>query len=113
MTRMTIFVTTKNLLIIKKDSYLHKMKEYFVLLGGNKFLWGQLCKLREFGNKLLVIAWNNNPNIKGDLFLQMDIKDKDGVIRKGDNSLMVLYREPVHRSILSNIFGGIIERRAA
>ncbi len=58
------------------------MKEYFVLLGGNKLLWGQVCKLREFGYKVIVIAWNDNPDIKGDMFLQMDVKDKDGIIEK-------------------------------
>ena len=58
------------------------MKEYFVLLGGNKLLWGQVCKLREFGYKVIVIAWNDHPDITGDLFIQMDVKDKDGIIRK-------------------------------
>ncbi len=58
------------------------MKEYFVLLGGNKLLWGQVCKLREFGYKVIVIAWNDKPDIKGDMFLQMDVKDKDGIIKK-------------------------------
>ena len=58
------------------------MKEYFVLLGGNKLLWGQVCKLREFGYKVIVIAWNDHPDIQGDLFIQMDVKDKDGIIRK-------------------------------
>ena len=58
------------------------MKEYFVLLGANKLLWGQVCKLREFGYKVIVVAWNDHPDIEGDLFIQMDVKDKDGIIRK-------------------------------
>ena len=58
------------------------MKEYFVLLGANKLLWGQVCKLREFGCKVIVVAWNDHPDIEGDLFIQMDVKDKDGIIRK-------------------------------
>lgn len=58
------------------------MKDYFVLLGGNKLLWGQVCKLREFGYKVIVIAWNDNPDIKGDMFIQMDVKDKEGIINK-------------------------------
>lgn len=58
------------------------MKEYFVLLGGNKLLWGQVCKLREFGYKVIVVAWNDHPDITGDMFIQMDVKDKDGIIRK-------------------------------
>ena len=58
------------------------MKKYFVLLGANKLLWGQVCKLREFGYKVIVVAWNDHPDIKGDLYIQKDVKDKDGIIRK-------------------------------
>ena len=57
------------------------MKEqYFVLLGGNKLLWGQVCKLREFGYKVIVVAWNDQPDITGDLFIQMDVKDASGIL---------------------------------
>lgn len=58
------------------------MDKYFVLLGGNKLLWGQVCHLRELGYKVIVIAWNDNPDIKGDLFIQMDVKDSEGIIKK-------------------------------
>lgn len=58
------------------------MGKYFILLGANKLLWGQVCKLREFGYKVIVIAWNDHPDIEGDLFIQKDVKDKDGIIRK-------------------------------
>ena len=58
------------------------MEKYFVLLGGNKLLWGQVCHLRELGYKVIVIAWNDNPDIKGDLFIQMDVKDSEGIIKK-------------------------------
>ena len=44
------------------------MKEFFVLLGSNKLLWGQIVKLREFGYKVIVIAWNDKPDIEGDLY---------------------------------------------
>lgn len=58
------------------------MVEYFVLLGGNKLLWGQVVKLRELGYKVIVIAWNDNPDIKGDLFIQLDVKNSDAIIQK-------------------------------
>ena len=58
------------------------MDKYFVLLGGNKLLWGQVCHLRDLGYKVVVIAWNDNPDIKGDLFIQMDVKDSEGIINK-------------------------------
>ena len=58
------------------------MQKYFVVLGGNKLLWGQVCHLQELGYKVIVIAWNDNPDIKGDLFIQMDVKDSVGIIAK-------------------------------
>ncbi len=58
------------------------MKEYFVLLGANKLLWGQVCKLREFGYKVIVVAWTDNPDIKGDMYIQMDVKDFEGIISR-------------------------------
>lgn len=58
------------------------MDKYFVLLGANKLLWGQVCKLREFGYKVIVVAWNNQPDITGDLFIQMDVKDSAGIVAK-------------------------------
>ena len=56
------------------------MERYFVLLGGNKLLWGQVCHLRELGYQVIVVAWNDNPDIKGDMFIQRDVKDANGVI---------------------------------
>ena len=58
------------------------MGRYFVLLGGNKLLWGQVCHLRELGYKVVVVAWNDNPDIKGDLFIQLDVKDSKAIIAK-------------------------------
>lgn len=58
------------------------MEKYFVLLGGNKLLWGQVCHLRELGYKVIVVAWNDNPDIKGDMFIQMDVKDSNAIIKK-------------------------------
>lgn len=58
------------------------MKEYFVLLGANKLLWGQVCKLREFGYKVIVVAWNDHPEVQGDIYLQMDVKDAEGIVER-------------------------------
>lgn len=58
------------------------MKEYFIILGCNKLLYGQLIHLRELGYKVIVIGWNDNPDISGDIFLQMDVKDSSGIILK-------------------------------
>ena len=58
------------------------MEKYFILLGGNKLLLGQVCHLRELGYKVIVVAWNSNPDISGDMFIQMDVKDAEGVVGK-------------------------------
>lgn len=58
------------------------MEKYFVLLGSNKLLWGQVCHLRELGYKVIVVAWNANPDITGDMFIQMDVKDSEGILAK-------------------------------
>ncbi len=58
------------------------MQKYFVVLGGNKLLWGQVCHLRELGYKVIVVAWNDNPDVTGDMFIQMDVKDSNGIIAK-------------------------------
>lgn len=58
------------------------MKEFFVILGANKLLWGQVCKLHEFGYKVITVAWADNPDIKGDLYIQLDVKDSAGIISK-------------------------------
>ena len=58
------------------------MDSYFVLLGGNKLLRGQVHHLRELGYKVIVVAWNDNPDVKGDMFIQMDVKDSTGIIKR-------------------------------
>ena len=57
------------------------MQKYFVVLGGNKLLWGQVCHLQELGYRVIVVAWNDNPDIKGDLFIQLDVKDSVGILQ--------------------------------
>ena len=58
------------------------MDKFFVLLGGNKLLLGQVCHLQELGYKVIVVAWNDNPDVKGDLFLQLDVKDSKAIIEQ-------------------------------
>ena len=54
--------------------------KYFILLGENPLLWGQVCHLRELGYKVILVAWNDKPRIQGDLYIQRDIKDHEGLI---------------------------------
>ena len=56
------------------------MNKYFVLLGENPLLWGQVCHLRELGYKVILVAWNEKPRIEGDMYIQKDIKDAEGII---------------------------------
>ena len=56
------------------------MDKFFVLLGENPLLWGQVCHLRELGYKVILVAWNEKPRIEGDMYIQKDIKDAEGII---------------------------------
>ena len=56
------------------------MEKYFVLLGENPLLWGQVCHLRELGYKVILVAWSEKPRIEGDMYIQKDIKDSEGII---------------------------------
>ena len=56
------------------------MEKYFVLLGENPLLWGQVCHLRELGYKVILVAWSEKPRIEGDMYIQKDIKDSKAII---------------------------------
>ncbi|MBQ3846612.1 MAG: hypothetical protein II761_03510, partial [Bacteroidales bacterium] len=56
------------------------MDKYFVLLGCNRLLTGQVAHLRELGYKVIVVAWNEVPSITGDLYIRMDVKDSSGIV---------------------------------
>ena len=58
------------------------MDKYFVLLGENPLLWGQVCHLRELGYKVALVAWNEKPRIEGDMYIQKDIKDAEALYQK-------------------------------
>ena len=54
--------------------------KYFVLLGANKLLYGHIVKLHEMGYQVIVVAWNDKPDIEGDIYIQLDVKDAEGII---------------------------------
>ena len=58
------------------------MNRYFVLLGDNKLLNGQLVHLRELGYKVVVVSWHERPGIDGDLFIQLDVKDSAAILER-------------------------------
>lgn len=58
------------------------MQKYFVQLSGNKLLQGVCDKLQSFGYKVIVVDWNENPGVKGDIHLQLDVKDHETIISK-------------------------------
>lgn len=56
------------------------MDKYFVLLGCNRLLTGQVAHLRELGYKVIVVAWNEVPAVSGDIYIRMDVKDSAGIV---------------------------------
>lgn len=57
------------------------MNKSFVILGGNMLLRGIYDKLKSFGYTVIVVDWNDEPAIKGDLHLQIDVKDAKKVLQ--------------------------------
>ena len=49
-------------------------------------LQGVHDKLKEYGYNVIVVDWNDNPAVKGDLHLQIDVKDSDRVIEALKNT---------------------------
>ena len=58
------------------------MKEFYVLLGDNQLLWGQVCKLRELGYKVIAVSWRDHAHFDCDMFIQIDVKDVKGVLKQ-------------------------------
>ena len=58
------------------------MEKYFIILGENPLLWGQICHLHELGYKVILVAWNERPRIHGDMYIQLDIKDSNRIIEE-------------------------------
>lgn len=72
------------------------MGKYFVLLGENPLLWGQVCHLRELGYKVILVAWSEKPRLEGDMYIQRDIKDYEGIIK-----------ELVNRGLEGHVYGAL------
>jgi phosphoribosylaminoimidazole carboxylase (NCAIR synthetase) len=55
-------------------------ESWIVLLGGNPLNAGVRELARRVGARLLVVDWNENPAIPGDLHIRLDIKDTSAVL---------------------------------
>ena len=53
----------------------------FAILGGNKLLKGICDKLQSYGYYVVVVDWNENPAVTGDLHIRHDVKDADTILR--------------------------------
>ncbi len=57
-------------------------KPIFLLLGGNKLNYGILRKFQKLGYLVYVIDWNEKPQMTGDKFYRIDVKDFENIIKK-------------------------------
>jgi len=60
--------------------------EVAVLLGGNKLNRGVQEKFARRGWRTVVVDWNERPDLRGDLHLQIDVKDARAVIAALDDA---------------------------
>lgn len=67
--------------------------------GENPLLWGQVCHLRELGYKVILVAWNERPRIQGDMYIQKDIKDSEGLVKELES-----------RGLRGKVYGALILR---
>ena len=58
-----------------------------VLLGGNKLHRGIVEKCRAAGRRVVVVDWNERPEITGDLHIRVDVKDAPAVLRSLSESV--------------------------
>ena len=56
-------------------------KDIIILLGGNILNSGIVDYCNKQGYFVVVVDWNENTHLKGDLFLCIDVKDKDSIIK--------------------------------
>lgn len=57
------------------------MNKYFAILGGNKLLRGICDKLQSFGYMVVVVDWNENPAVVGNVHIREDVKDSETILR--------------------------------
>lgn len=57
------------------------MNDFFVMLGGNALGKGAIDKLHEFGYNVIVVDWNENPGLTGDIHIRLDVKDSHAVVK--------------------------------
>jgi len=57
------------------------MKKYFAILGGNKLLKGICDLLQSYGYKVVVVDWNENPAVIGDVHIREDVKNSRTILR--------------------------------
>lgn len=57
------------------------MNKYFAILGGNKLLRGIYDKLKSYGYIVVVVDWNEEPAVKGDIHIREDVKDTETILR--------------------------------
>lgn len=61
--------------------------KHIIVLGGNILNGGVVAKKEKYNAKnALVVDWNENPAIKGDIFYQHDIKDAEDICRYLDKN---------------------------
>lgn len=60
---------------------LNKKQEYIILLGGNILNGGIYNYCKTHNKKLIVVDWSPDAYLKGDLFLCIDVKDSQSIIK--------------------------------
>lgn len=56
-----------------------------ILLGGNKLNSGVLKKSKLLGaDRVIIFDWNEEPALKGDIHIKLDVKDTDNILKKID-----------------------------
>ena len=57
------------------------MNKVFAILGGNKLLKGIHDKLKSYGYIVVVVDWNEEPAVKGDIHIRHDVKDSQTILK--------------------------------
>lgn len=57
------------------------MSKYFAILGGNKLLRGICDLLKSYGYTIVVVDWNEQPAVVGDVHIREDVKDSETILR--------------------------------